>query len=38
MLLLEELGKCPFVVLGSTCEYLVYIVINLVKLVRVLPT
>ena len=26
MLLLEELGKCPFVGLGSTCEYLVYIV------------
>ena len=33
MLLLEELGKCPFVGKGSTGEYLVYIVmINLVKL------
>ena len=33
MLLLEELGKCPFVEKGSTGEYLVYIVmINLVKL------
>ena len=33
MLLLEELGKCTFVGKGSTCEYLLYIVmINLVKL------
>ena len=33
MLLLEELGKCPFVGKGSTDEYLVFIVmINLVKL------
>ena len=33
MLLFDELGKCPFVVKGSTGEYLVYIVvINLVEL------
>ena len=33
MLLLDELGKCPFVGKGSTGEYLVFIVvINLVEL------
>ena len=33
MLLLVELGKCPFVGKGGTGEYLVYIVlINLVEL------
>ena len=33
MLLLDELGKCPFVGKGSTGEYLMFIVmINLVKL------
>ena len=40
MLLLEELGKCPFVGKGSTGEYLVYIVIqsSWAKLVLVLTT